>query len=49
VGVTAERHENSNILDLMDSSNLNFNSGSRSVWGFLVMQILILISYVLHS
>jgi len=30
----AEPHENSNILDLMDSSNLNFDSGSRSMWGF---------------
>jgi hypothetical protein len=34
VGVTAEPHENSNILDLMDSSNPNFNGGSRSMWGF---------------
>jgi hypothetical protein len=49
VGVTTEPHENSNILDLMDSLNFNFNGGSRSMWGFLVMQILILIYYVLHS
>jgi hypothetical protein len=44
-------HENSNILDLMDSSNLNFDGGFKSMWGFLVMQILISISiyYVLHS
>jgi len=34
VGVTAELHENSNILDLMDSSNPNFDGGSRSMWGF---------------
>jgi hypothetical protein len=34
VGVTTEPHENSNILDLMDSLNLNFNGGSRSMWGF---------------
>ncbi len=34
MGVTAELHENSNILDLMDSSNPNFNNGSRSMWGF---------------
>jgi hypothetical protein len=45
----AEPHENSNILDLMDSSNPNFNGESRNMWGFLVMQILILIYYVLHS
>jgi hypothetical protein len=49
VGVTAEPHENSNILDLMDSSNPNFDGGSRSMWGFFVIQILILIYYVLHS
>jgi hypothetical protein len=49
VEVTAKLHENSNILDLMDSSNLNFDGGSRSMWGFFVMQILILIYYVLHS
>jgi hypothetical protein len=29
----AEPHENSNILDLMDSSNPNFDDGSRSMWG----------------
>ncbi len=34
MGVTAEPHENSNILDLMDSSNLNFDSGFKSMWGF---------------
>jgi len=45
----AKPFENSNILDLMDSSNLNFDSGSRNMWGFLVMQILIPIYYVLHS
>jgi hypothetical protein len=45
----AEPHENSNILDLMDSSNLNFDGGSRSMSGFFVMQILIPIYYVLHS
>jgi len=28
-----EPHENSNILDLMDSSNLNFDNGPRSMWG----------------
>ncbi len=47
--VTAEPHENSNILDLMDSSNPNFDDGSRSKWGFFVMQILIPIYYILHS
>jgi hypothetical protein len=47
--MTAEPHENSNILDLMDSLNPNFNGGSRSMWGFFVMQILIQIYYVLHS
>jgi len=49
VGVTAEPHENSNILYLTDSSNPNFDGGSRSMWGFFVMQILIPICYVLHS
>jgi hypothetical protein len=29
----AEPHENSNILDLMDSSNPNFDDGSKSMWG----------------
>ncbi len=47
--MTAELHENSNILDLMDLSNPNFDGGSRSMWGFLAMQILIPIYYVLHS
>jgi len=28
-------HESSNILDLMDSLNPNFDGGSRSMWGFL--------------
>jgi hypothetical protein len=42
-------HENSNILDLMDSSNLNFDDGSRKYVGVFVMQILISIYYVLHS
>jgi hypothetical protein len=45
----AELHENSNILDLMDSSNLNFDGGSRNMWGVFVMQFLIPIYYVLHS
>jgi hypothetical protein len=45
----AEPHENLNILYLMDSSNPNFDDGSRSMWGFFVMQILIPIYYVLHS
>ncbi len=31
--VTAKPHENSNILDLTDSSNVNFDGGSRSMWG----------------
>jgi hypothetical protein len=31
----AEPHENSNTLDLIDSSNLNFDGGSKSMWGFL--------------
>jgi len=35
VGVTAEPHENSNTLDLIDSLNLNFDGGSKSMWGFL--------------
>ncbi len=48
MGVTAEHHEDSNILDLMDSSNPNFDNGSRSMWGFFVMQILIPICYVLQ-
>jgi hypothetical protein len=47
--MTAEPHENSNILNLMDSSNPNFDGGSRNMWGFLVIQILIPIYYVLHS
>jgi hypothetical protein len=48
--MAAESHENSNILDLMDSSNPNFDSGSRNMWGFFfVMQILIPIYYVRHS
>jgi hypothetical protein len=33
VGVTAKSHENSNILDLMYSSNANFDGGSKSMWG----------------
>jgi hypothetical protein len=33
MGMTSEPHENS-ILDLMDSSNPNFDGGSRSMWGF---------------
>jgi hypothetical protein len=49
VKVTTEPHENLNILDLMDSSNPNFDGGFRSMWGFFVMQILIPIYYVLHS
>jgi hypothetical protein len=44
-----ELHENLNILDLMDSSNPNFDDGSRNMWGFFVMQILIPIYYVLHN
>ncbi len=47
--VTAEPHENSNILNLMDSLNPNFDGGSRNMWGFFVMQILISIYYVLHN
>jgi hypothetical protein len=35
VGVIIEPHENSNILDLMDSSNPNFDDGSKSMWGVL--------------
>ncbi len=49
MGVTAEPHENSNILDLTDSSNPNFDGGFKNMWGFFVMQILIPISHVLHS
>ncbi len=49
MGVTAEPHENSNILDLMDSLNPNFDNGSRSMCGFFVVQILLPIYYVLHS
>jgi hypothetical protein len=49
VRVTAEPHENSNILDLMDSLNPNFDDGSKSMWGFFAMQILIPLYYVLHS
>ncbi len=49
MGVTAEPHENSNILDLMDSSNPNFDGGSKNMCGFFVMQILIPIYHVLHS
>jgi len=37
----AELHGNSNILNLMDSSNPNFDGGSRSMWRFFVMQNLI--------
>jgi hypothetical protein len=33
--MTAEPHENSNILDLMESSNLDFDGGFKSMWGFL--------------
>jgi hypothetical protein len=47
--MTTELHENSNILNLMDSLNPNFDGGSRSMWGFFVMQILIPIYYVVHS
>ncbi len=49
MGVTAEPNENSNILDLMDSLNPNFDGESRSMRGSFVMQILIPIYYVLHS
>jgi hypothetical protein len=28
-----ELHENLNILNLMDSSNPNFDGGFRSMWG----------------
>jgi hypothetical protein len=35
VGVTAKPHENSNVLDLMDSLNPNFDDGSKNMWGFL--------------
>ncbi len=49
MAVTAKPHETSNILDLMDSLNCNFDGGSRSMWGVFVMQILISIYYVLHS
>ncbi len=35
MGVIIEPHENSNILDLMDSSNPNFDDGSKSMWGVL--------------
>jgi hypothetical protein len=45
----AKPHENLIILDLMDSSNPNFDSGFKSMWGFFVVQILLLIYYVLHS
>jgi hypothetical protein len=31
----AEPHKNSNIFDLMDSSNPNFDGGSKSSGGFL--------------
>jgi hypothetical protein len=34
VGVTAEPHENSNILNLMDFSNPNFDGGSKYVGVF---------------
>ncbi len=47
VGMTAEPHENSNILDLMDSLNPNFDGGSRSMWGFFCDANLIPIYYVL--
>ncbi len=49
MGVTAEPHDNSNIVDLMDSSNLNFDDGSKSMWGFFVMKILIPNYYLVHS
>jgi hypothetical protein len=32
--MTAKPHENSNILNLMDSLNPNFDDGSRNMWGF---------------
>ncbi len=35
--VTTEPHGNSNILDVMDSSNPNFDGGSKSMGGFFVM------------
>jgi hypothetical protein len=47
--MTTEPHENSNILDLTDSLSPNLDGGSRSMWGFFVMQILIPIYYVLHN
>jgi hypothetical protein len=45
----AESLENSNILNLMDSSNLNFDGGFRSMWGVFNDANLIPIYYVLHS
>ncbi len=33
MGVTAEPHENSNILDLMDSLNPNFSTVDLEVFG----------------
>jgi hypothetical protein len=48
VAVKVELHENSNILDLTNSSNPNFDGGSRSMWGFCD-ENLIPIYYVLHS
>jgi hypothetical protein len=35
MAMTVEPHENLNILDLMDMSNLNFDNGCKSMWGFL--------------
>jgi hypothetical protein len=35
MGVTTEPHENLDTLDLINSSSLNFDGGSKSMWGFL--------------
>jgi len=37
VGVTGKPHENSNILDLMDSSNPNFDDEFKNMGGFFVV------------
>ncbi len=49
MAVTVEPHENSNILDLTDSLNPNFDDGFKSMWGVFVMKNLIPIYYVLHN
>jgi hypothetical protein len=47
--MTAELHEDPDILLQWIRKNVNFNGGSRKYMGILVMEIIIIIYYVLHN